>query len=211
MGFYADRILPHCIDFSLSRAPIMRLRARVTRPLAGRVLEIGFGSGLNLPYYSERVSEIVAVEPSDIARRLARKRIARCAIPIHWSALAGQHLDLPDASVDAALSTFTLCTIPDVSLALRELHRVLVPEGTLHFLEHGRSPERRVSKWQDRLNPLQKCLAGGCHLNRSYQELLRDAGFCLDALENYHLPGPKFATYIYEGRARACHHATSRT
>lgn len=204
MSFYSEQVVPRCNDFMLSRAPILKLRERVVNGLSGDVLEIGFGSGLNVPYYPKAVTHVHAIEPSPIARKLAQRRVQESAVPIEWSGLDGERLELPDASVDAALTTFTLCTIPNVDAALRELRRVLKPGGMLHFLEHGRSPDTNVAKWQDRLTPLQKRLAAGCHLNRATADLLRAAGFCLDQLDNYYLPGPRFAGYISEGRARRC-------
>lgn len=204
MGFYADHILPRCIDFTLGRGPILRARARIAQGLFGEVLEIGFGSGLNLPYYPAEVSKIHAVDPCETGKQLARKRLQACTIPIAWAGLDGQALALPDASVDAVLSTFTLCTIPDLDVALAELRRVLRPGGRFHFLEHGRSPEAQVARWQDRLDPIQQRLAGGCHLNRAIDQQLRAAGFCLDTLDNYYLRGPKVGTYMFEGRARLC-------
>jgi SAM-dependent methyltransferase len=204
MGLYTDNILPHCIDFALSRPAIMEARARAARGLYGDVLEIGFGSGLNLPYYPPEVRKVIALEPSGVALRIARQRMSASAIPIETLALTGSRIDLPDASVDAALSTFTLCTIDDVAASLRELRRVLRTRGHLHFLEHGHSPDARVARWQERLNPIQGLLAGGCRLNRRIDDLLRAAGFCLEAVDNYYLPGPKFAAYMFEGRAHSC-------
>ena len=206
MGLYTDHILPRCIDFALSRPPILELRARVTRGLAGRVLEVGFGSGLNLPYYPRAVTEILALDPAPAAQPLSAARRAACPIPVQWIALrADGSLPLPDGTLDAVLSTFTLCTIPNIGPALRELYRVLKPEGKLHFLEHGKSPDSRVARLQDLFTPLQRRVAGGCHLNRAIDDLLRDAGFCIDALRTYYLPGPKPATHMFEGVACACH------
>jgi SAM-dependent methyltransferase len=204
MSLYADHILPRCIDFALSRPPILELRARAARELEGRVLEIGFGSGLNLPYYPSAVTQILALDPAPAAQRLSRKRISACAIPLQWLALAGDTLPLPTASVDAVLSTFTLCTIADVEATLVELKRVLKACGKLHFVEHGRSHEPNVARWQERLTPLQKRVAGGCHLDRPIADLLRNAGFCLDRLDTYYMPGPRISAYIYEGVACAC-------
>jgi ubiquinone/menaquinone biosynthesis C-methylase UbiE len=127
--------------------------------------------------------------------------VAACAIPIEWSGLDGQALSLADDSVDAVLSTFTLCTIPNLQQALAEFRRVLRPGGTLHFLEHGRSPEPNVAKWQDRITPYYKPFAGGCHLNRAIDENLREAGFVIETLDNYYLKGPRIGTYLFEGRA----------
>jgi SAM-dependent methyltransferase len=201
MGLYEEHILPRCIDFMLSRRPFLLARERVAAGLQGEVLEIGFGSGLNLPYYPAAVTKIHAIDPSATGKKLASKRIAACQIPVQWSGLDGQALPLADASVDAVLSTFTLCTIPNLQTALSEVRRVLRPGGTLHFLEHGRSPEPSIAKWQDRLTPFQRRVAGGCHLNRAIDQDVRTAGFEVEALENYYLPGPKFAAYLYEGRA----------
>lgn len=204
MGFYSEQIVPRCVDFVLSRPPILELRARALQGLRGDVIEVGFGSGLNMPYYPDEVTSVLAIEPSSLARALAQPRIAAAKVPVRWGGLDGAALDLPDASVDAALSTFTFCTISDLSAALAELRRVIRPGGALHFLEHGRSPDASVARWQDRLNPLQQRLAAGCNLNRAIPDRLRDAGFCIDALDTYYLPGPRFAAYIFEGRARRC-------
>jgi ubiquinone/menaquinone biosynthesis C-methylase UbiE len=204
MSLYGDHILPRCLDFGLSRPHFNVARERITQGLVGEVVEIGFGSGLNLAYYPNTVTKIHAVDPAEVGRRLARKRLRACKIPVAWSGLDGQRLTLPAQSMDAALCTFTLCTIPDAVRALQEVRRVLKPGAALHFLEHGRSPETSVNKWQNRLTPIQRVVVGGCHFNRAIADLIRAAGFCLDALDNYYLPGPKFATYMYEGRARAC-------
>jgi SAM-dependent methyltransferase len=210
MGFYSDHILPRCIDFALSRPRILTLRERVSAGLSGRVLEIGVGSGLNLPYYPAGVSELVALEPSLTARKLAQPRVGAARFPITWLELNGPTLQLPAASVDCVLSTFTLCTIPDVQAALRELKRVLRPCGKLFFLEHGRSPNPGVARWQDRLTPINKLVGGGCHLNRPIADLLRDAGFCLDALQTYYIDGPKLGSFLYEGVACACNQSAAQ-
>jgi ubiquinone/menaquinone biosynthesis C-methylase UbiE len=204
MGLYSEHFVPRCTDFVLSRAPILQARARVALDLTGTLLEIGFGSGLNMPYLPRAVTKVLAVEPSPVARKLARQRIADSGIAHEWIGLDGARLALDDASVDGALSTFTLCTIPDLDAALRELHRVLKPRAGFHFLEHGRSPDAAVAKWQDRLTPVQKRLAAGCHLNREISDRLRAAGFCIDVIDTYYRAGPKFFSYFYEGRARRC-------
>jgi SAM-dependent methyltransferase len=204
MSFYADHILPRCIDFVLSRPPILELRARVTRGLEGRVLEIGFGSGLNLPYYPKAVTQILALDPSRASQHLSKPRIADCPIPLEWVELGDGPLPLATGSIDAVLSTFTLCTIPDLDAALADLKRLLKPCGKLHFLEHGRSHEAGVARWQARLTPLQKRVAGGCHLDRPIADRVRNAGFCLDSLETFYMPGPKIGAYIYQGVACAC-------
>lgn len=203
MGFYDHVILPRCIDLTLSTQPIRKARARIVQGLRGEVLELGFGSGLNLPYMPREVSRVQAIDPSGTARKLARKRLEASPIPVVFSGLDGQCLELPSASVDAVLTTFTLCTIPDLSRALSEAKRVLRPGGVLHFLEHGRSPEPSTARWQDRLTPFQRRFAGGCHLNRDMAAIVRDAGFTIESLQNYYLRGLKPMTYVYEGRARA--------
>jgi SAM-dependent methyltransferase len=207
MGLYSEQFVPRCTDFMLSRPPILEARARITRGLRGVVLEIGFGSGRNLPYLPNEVTKLLAVEPSTVAKRLAQQRIAESSVPVEWRGLDGQRLTLEDGSVDCALSTFTLCTIPDLDAALRELRRVIKIGGAFHFLEHGRSPDASVAKWQDRLTPLQKRIAAGCHLNRALPDRVREAGFCIDALDAYYMPGPKLAAYFFEARARRCAHA----
>lgn len=201
MGFYDDQIVPRMINLVCGMSQLLPIRERVTSALQGDVLEIGFGSGLNLPYYGSDVTKIYAVDPSATGKKLASKRITACKIPLEWSGLDGQRLALPDASVDAVLSTFTFCTIPDLAAALAEARRVLRPNGTLHFLEHGRSPDAGVAKWQDRLNPLQQRMCGGCNLNRSIDKHVQDAGFRIETLQTYYLPGPKFAAHMFEGRA----------
>lgn len=206
MSFYGDQVLPRMIDLMCSRKDITRIRERVASDLHGEVLEIGFGSGLNLPHFPLAVTKLYAVEPSGTGRKLARTRVAASPIPIEWSGLDGQNLSLADASVDCALSTFTLCTVPDLDRTLRELHRVLKPNGVFHFLEHGRSPDAKIAKWQDRISPLHRRMLGGCELNRPIVDRLRAAGFCVDRLDNYYVEGPKISAYFYEGRARACDH-----
>jgi ubiquinone/menaquinone biosynthesis C-methylase UbiE len=211
MSFYDQQVLPRIIDFACSRAPIAEVRERVSSGLHGEVLEIGFGSGLNLPHLPLGVTTLHAVDPSATGRKLARFRVAASPIKIEWSGLDGQNLALADSSVDCALSTFTLCTVPDLDRTLREVHRVLRPNGTFHFLEHGRSSDAGVAAWQTRITPLHRRLLGGCELNRPIADRLREAGFCIDSLENYYLPGPKVSTYIYEGCARACDHGPARS
>jgi ubiquinone/menaquinone biosynthesis C-methylase UbiE len=204
MGWYDEHIVPRCVDFACGQRQFAKLRASTARGLSGVVLELGFGSGLNLPHYPSGVTRILAVDPSELGKRLARERLDACPIPVEWSGLDGEALDLPSASADGALCTFTLCTIPHAERALREVMRVLKPGAPLHFLEHGRNPDPKLARWQDRLTPINKRIAGGCHLNRPIADLVRNAGFCLDALENYYAKGPKPMTYLYEGRARAC-------
>lgn len=177
MGVYSDRVLPRLIDRACGSAQLMRWRARVADGLHGDVVEIGFGSGLNVPVYPDAVQRVWAVDPSVTARRLAHDRIAASSVTIDHIAPRGEALPLADGSCDGALSTFTLCTVGDPTTVLAELHRVLRPGAQLHFLEHGLAPDPGVQRWQHRINPLQKRLADGCHLTRDPLDLITNAGF----------------------------------
>jgi ubiquinone/menaquinone biosynthesis C-methylase UbiE len=200
VGLWGDQVLPRVVDVALRSPSVSDARRRVCAGLSGEVLEIGFGSGLNAPHYPAAVTRVLAVEPSDVAWRLAGKRLGD--LPVARVGLDGQSLPLPDASADCALSTWTLCTIPDPVAALREVSRVLRPGGRLHFVEHGLSPEPGVARWQHRLQPLQHRLAGGCHLQRPVDRLLTRAGFRIERLENSYEAGtPKAYGYLYEGEA----------
>ncbi|MEV7395621.1 class I SAM-dependent methyltransferase [Aeromicrobium sp. NPDC092404] len=199
MAWWTDRMLPHLIDKALSTDDVMQQRRHVCAGLEGRVLEIGFGSGLNIGRYPDAVQSVSAVEPSDTAWRMSAERREGSSTPIVRSGLDGQSLAEPNGAFDAVLSTFTLCTIPDVELALREIHRVLRPGGTLAFLEHGLAPEPRVARWQRRLDPLQKAAAGGCHLSRDIPALVESAGFGITDLDREYRSGPRIARpWIYE-------------
>ena len=202
MSWWDERVLPRCIDRMLSTGEVDRLRARVCEGLSGDVLEIGFGSGRNLPHYPAAVSGVWAVEPSELAWRLAQSRISAGALPVTRAGLDGARLDLPDQRYDAVVSTFTMCTIPDLAAALGEIRRVLRPGGVLTFVEHGLSPQPRVAKWQRRLQPVHGRLAGGCQLNRPIAERVRASGLDLQDLDNFYLKGPKFFGYLFLGRAR---------
>ena len=193
MGIYGERVLPRILNVAGGMKAIEPVRRRVCKGLAGDVVEIGFGSGLNLPFYPTAVTRVDAVEPADLAWKLADKRVTATSIPVERSGLDGQSLPFADHSYDAALSTLTLCTIPDVAAALGELRRVLKPGGTLHFVEHGLAPDERVRRWQHRVEPIQKRLLGGCHLTRPIVDLLETAGFTITEVDVfYEKSAPKF-------------------
>jgi len=194
VGFYGEQVVPRIINKACGTKTAEPLRRRVCAGLAGDVVELGFGSGHNVPFYPAAVSRVTAVEPSDVGWRLAGERVKASSVPVRRSGLDGQSLPFPDDGFDAALSTWTLCTIPDAAAALREVRRVLRPGGTLHFLEHGLAPDERVRRWQRRLEPVQYRLAGGCHLTRPILDLLTDAGFTLGEVDAFYEQGaPKFA------------------
>lgn len=178
------------------------LRRETLAGVSGRVLELGFGAGLCLPHYPEGVTELLALEPATLNRRLAAKRVAASPFPVSWVGLRGEQIPLDAASVDFVTSAWTLCTIPDLPQALREVRRVLRPGGQLVFIEHGLAPDPKVARWQHRLNGLQKVWAGGCHLNRDFAAILGAAGYAIDRLDHPPLDGPRFATYLYRGAAR---------
>jgi ubiquinone/menaquinone biosynthesis C-methylase UbiE len=202
MGLWRDQLLPRLVDLGLRGEEHARLRARVAAGLSGRVLEIGFGSGLNLPHVPRAVTHVRAVDPALVGRRLARERLEAFHAPVEFVGLTGEALPLPDASVDAALSTWTLCTIPDPARALAEIRRVLVPGGALHFVEHGLADEPEVARWQRRLDPLQRRLFGGCRLVLPVDALMGGAGLRVERLQRYYMKGPRFACAMYEGLAR---------
>jgi ubiquinone/menaquinone biosynthesis C-methylase UbiE len=189
MGVYSEQVLPRIIDVVCNLKQSVPQRHRVCEGLAGDVVEIGFGSGLNVPFYPPAVTHVAAVEPADVGWKLAGKRLRATTIPVQRSGLDGQSLPFPDDRFDAALSTWTMCTIPDITAALQELRRVLKPGGTLHFVEHGLAPDERVRHWQHRLEPLQRRLFGGCHLTRPVVELLTDAGFTIREVDVYYEKG----------------------
>jgi SAM-dependent methyltransferase len=202
MGVYGERVLPRIVNVACNTEAARPQRRRVCEGLAGEVVEIGFGSGSNVPYYPAAVSRVAAVEPADIGWKLAGKRLREATVPVERSGLDGQALPFPDDSFDAALSTWTMCSIPDIDSALRELRRVLKPGGTLHFVEHGLAPDEDVRRWQHRLEPLQKRVFGGCHLTRPTVELLRGAGFEIIEVDRYYEKGsPKSLGANSLGRA----------
>jgi SAM-dependent methyltransferase len=202
MGFYSDVVFPRGCNLALDNRSTREIRSRVCRGLHGDVVEIGFGTGLNLPHLPASVRQLHAVDPMRKGARLAADRIKTCRVPVHLAGLDGQSLPFPDDSADAVLSTWTLCTIPDAVAALREAKRVLRPGGTLHFVEHGASPDEKVRRWQDRLDPLQSRIAVGCHLNRDIPGLIEEAGLEVTCLDTYYVEGgPKVLGWTFEGVA----------
>jgi len=199
-----DHLLPRFINVFCGTGEIARHREDVVAGLRGSIVEIGFGSGLNVPLYPAEISTVYAVDPSSIGRKLGAKRVKASSIPVEYVGLDGQELPLGDESVDGALSTFTLCTIPDVGRALGELYRVLRPGGQVHFLEHGLAPDPVIADRQRRFNRFQGRIAGGCNLNRPIDRLIGDAGFEISALKSDWLRGPKALkpwNYLYTGVA----------
>jgi ubiquinone/menaquinone biosynthesis C-methylase UbiE len=201
MGVYRERILPRLVEVACGGAQMERWRARATDGLAGTIVEIGFGSGLNVPVYPAEVTHVFAVEPALVARQRAEGRVAASHVEVVHVGLDGQSLPLDDESCDGALSTFTLCTIPDVEAALSELFRVLRPGGRFHLLEHGLSPDPKVATWQHRIEPAQKRLADGCHLTRSPLDLVAAAGFEIVEHDSRYAKGPKPWTWMTSAKA----------
>ena len=201
MGLYADQILPRAINLVLRGGAFAGPRARAAAGLDGEVLEIGFGSGLNIPYYPAGLTLVRAVDPAAEGRQLAARRAAACAVPIEYAGSDAQTLPAGEASVDSVLSTWTLCTIPDAARALAEIRRVLRPGGAFCFVEHGLAPDARVARIQQRLTPFQRRVAGGCHLDRRIDQLVAAAGLELTRLDTYYMRGPRALGYTFEGVA----------
>ena len=203
MGFYENHVLPVMIDLGCGSKPISKQRQKVVPQAEGRILEVGMGSGHNLPFYDpSRVEFVWGLEPSEGMRRKAQRRLAEAAFEVKWLDLPGEEIPLEDDSVDTVLLTFTLCTIGDYHAALEQMRRVLKPGGRLLFAEHGVAPDSGVRKWQERINPSWKKFAGGCNINRDIPAALQEGGFEIQELETMYLPGtPSIAGFQFWGYA----------
>lgn len=202
MGFYENHILPYIINLACGVKPVRRQRQKIVPCAHGIVLEVGLGTGLNMPYYNrDSVEVIYGLEPNAKSRKMAAGPIGKTGLNVDMIGLDGQEIPLEKNSVDTVVLTYTLCTIPDAHKAVREMRRVLKPGGKLLFSEHGKAPDAMVRKWQDRINPMWKIIAGGCNLNRDIPELIKYGGFDIEALDEMYLPGPRFAAYTYWGSA----------
>lgn len=203
MGPYERFVLPHVINCACGTKPVMKQREKIVPKANGTVLEIGIGTGLNLPYYdASSVDKLIGLDPSDQSWHLASKRLEQISFPVEFVGLPGEQIPLDDASIDTIVVTFSLCTIPDPVAALEGMRRVLKPGGQLLFAEHGRAPDEGVRRWQNRINGIWGLIAGGCHLNRDIPSLLTQGGFATTTLEEMYLPStPRVAGYNYWGTA----------
>jgi ubiquinone/menaquinone biosynthesis C-methylase UbiE len=202
MSLYQDRIVPHLVNLAMRNRHLLPYRQRVIGAAEGRVLEVGIGSGLNLPFYTPQVSELLGLEPSPRLAAMARRAAGSSPVPVRLIEGSAEAIPLEDKCIDTIVTSWTLCTIPEVVQALREMRRVLKRDGQLLFVEHGLAPEPGVRKWQDRLTPIWKRIGGGCHLNRPIRALIETAGFSIGEIRTGYMQGPKPMTYLYEGRAR---------
>lgn len=203
MSFYDDRVLPHLIDLACSTKPTRKQREKIVHLAVGDVLEIGFGSGLNLPFYDkDRVRKVFGLEPSAGMRRKAQPNVDASGIDVEFIDLPGEEIPLEPKSVDSVLVTFTLCSIDDAATALEGMRRVLKPGGRLLFCEHGAAPDAGVRRWQDRLNPGWKRFSGGCNMNRDIPALIERGGFRIATDERMYIPGLRILSYNYWGTAK---------
>ncbi len=202
MRIYEQYVLPRLIHLAMRNKAARAERARFVPLASGVVLEVGVGSGLNLPFYGSKVRTLVALDPSRELWKIARPRLARAPFPVEYLASSAERIPLGDLSVDTVVTTWTLCSVPNPALALTEMRRLLKPDGQLIFVEHGQAPDRRVRAWQDRLNPMWTRVAGGCNLNRRIDELIIDAGFRVNQIERAYTRGPKAFSYLYKGLAQ---------
>ena len=201
VGFYQQSILPHLTNLAMRQKNLAAYRNRVVTAAEGRVLEIGIGSGLNLPFYSSNARQVIGLDPSPKLLAMARRASRSDSRRVEFIEGSAEKIPLEDASADTVVTTWTLCSIPAALDALHEMRRVLRPTGRLLFVEHGQAPDANVRWWQDRLTPLWKRIGGGCHLNRAIRELIEEAGFQFDRLETGYMRGPKVLTFMYEGSA----------
>ena len=203
MNPYERYVLPKLIDVACSAGNVMKARSKIVPQARGEVLEVGIGSGLNLPFYdAKRVSSIVGIDPAAQMQTLARKRASDISIPVEVIAVDVQGIHADTDRFDTIVMTFTLCSIDDPISALQEMARVLKPDGRLLFCEHGLAPDLSVERWQHRLTPFWKPIAGGCHLDRDIPALIRAGGFAIDELSQAYLPGPRPMSYVYSGVAK---------
>jgi ubiquinone/menaquinone biosynthesis C-methylase UbiE len=201
MGFYGRFILPWILDCAMKDEAASERRAALIPRASGSVLEIGIGSGLNLPYYTAAVTRLHGIDASPEMLAMARKKIGRVPFPVELTCDSAEHLRVGDASFDTVVVTWALCSIPNPLRALHEMRRVLKPDGRLLFVEHGASPDRNVLAWQRRLNPIWRRIGGGCHLDREIDSLITTAGFRIEQMQNLYLKGPRPLTYTFEGAA----------
>jgi len=202
MGFYSNQVFPRLMDLCMGAGKFQEQREQTLTPLHGNVLEIGFGTGLNLPHYPKTVTWLTALDPANLLPEIVAQRSAELSFPVEVLHLSAEKLPFEDGRFDCAVSTWTLCTIPDAVAALREVQRVLKPGGKFVFLEHGRSDDQKIAKWQDWLNPIQRIIACGCNLNRPIDTLIGQAGLRLALLDRFRMPGiPRIAGEMYRGVA----------
>ena len=202
MSFYQRRVLPYLLHLAMRQKQLVPFRRRVISAAEGRVLEIGIGSGLNLPFYGPGVRSVIGLEPSPELLRMARERAMATSVSVEFLEASAEAMPLDDDTVDTVVTTWALCTIPNAVCVMTEIRRILRPGGTLLFVEHGRASEPDVARWQDRLDPLWSRITGGCHLNRKIDDLISASGFRIGSLTNARLAGPRTHTFLYEGRAR---------
>jgi ubiquinone/menaquinone biosynthesis C-methylase UbiE len=204
MGFYSKYIFPHLLEWALGNPQLGKYRRRALETAQGKVLEIGFGTGLNLPYYPQSVSEIMAIDPENMLADKTARRIKESNMPVHFVQLdASGKLPFADATFDSIITTWTLCSIEQVASALAEMRRLLKPNGHYIFLEHGRSDDAKTAHWQDRFNPIEKVIGAGCNINRPIDHLIKAAGFEIETLERFVMPKtPRILGEMYKGIAR---------
>ena len=203
MGFYQERIIPYLVQSAMRQGVLAAYRERVVSGAAGQVLEVGIGSGINLQYYSDRAEHVIGLDPSAKLLEMAAEANRRSALTVELVKGSAETIPVEDRTIDTVLTTWTLCSIPDVNRALSEMRRVLKPNGRLLFVEHGLSPDDKVRRWQNRLNPIWRRVAGGCNLNRPVTHLIEVAGFRIEHVDTGYMKGPRPMTFMYEGYARS--------